>query len=80
MKVTYNKSYEFELGSDDMKRAATRVLTELVYPGQYLKTIKGEIWLAQDDPDWRHGSVSEEPIRKATELDLAVFTVLHAIK
>ena len=38
------------------------------------------MWLTQDDPHWRHGSVSEEKVRKATELDLAVFKVLEAIK
>ncbi len=79
MKVTYNKSYEFELRDSDITRATKIKLNQLIYPGEYLKTIKGEVWLAQDDPHWRHGSVSEEPIRKATELDLAVFKVLSAL-
>ena len=80
MKVTYYQPCEFELTKKDKQQAARLILNELIYPAEYLRNINGEMWLTQDDPHWRHGSVSEEKVRKATELDLAVFKVLEAIK
>lgn len=55
-------------------------LMSLVYPGEYLRTKKGVTYLYQDDPDWRHGSVSEIVVREATQLDKAVFILLEELR
>ncbi len=57
-----------------------RRLKELVHPGEFIREFGDKQYLKMDDPDWRHGSVSEVTIREATELDKAVFLVLKALK
>lgn len=80
MKVTYYRPYVFTLSEDDMVKATKQTLKALVHPGEYLRNVKGKMWLTRDDPNWRHDNVSEDYIREATELDLAVFTVLEVLK
>lgn len=49
--------------------------------GKYLsKNRDGRWWVAKDEDNWRHGSVSTEYIREASELDLATFKVIEALR
>ena len=58
-----------------------KYLKKLISPGEYLRTDgDGTIWLKQDDPHHYHGSISEERVRVATALDIAVVEVLHQLK
>jgi len=68
-----------QLSNDTVDEVTRKRLLQLVYPGEYLRKEKDGVWLKQDDPHWRHGSVSEDVVRKATELDIAVFAVITAI-
>lgn len=82
MKVSQWKEVyqEFELTDRAANEVAIEQLERLVSPGEYLRTEKGKTWLKQDDPNWRHGSVGEEIVREATELDIAVFAVLRELR
>ena len=67
------------LGEED--EVTLHNLYRMVSPGEYLRTKKdGTIWLMQDDPGHRHGSISEEYVRDATELDIAIFAVIKEIE
>lgn len=81
MRITYTTSHEFTLSEKDINSAAKKRLWQLVRPGEYLRYNKndGKVYLKQDDPHWRHGSVSEEIVREATNLDIAVFKVLEKL-
>lgn len=75
---------EFELTDKAANEVAIKQLEQLVYPGEYLREVKEgkktKLVLKQDDPDHRHGSISEEYVRDATDLDVAVFKVLTALR
>lgn len=82
MKVKFYKSVleEINLPEDAVNEVTINRLKQFLNGGEYLREEKGKTWLKQDDPDWRHGSVSEVVVREATELDIAVFKVLKALK
>lgn len=82
MKIEYFERKQVDLTDEQVLQVTKAQLMRLVYPGEYLRYDgkKGKAVLKQDDPNWRHGSVSEEYIRDATELDLAVFRVLEALR
>jgi hypothetical protein len=82
MKVSQYRSVyeEIELTAETVNDITIKRLQMLVSPGEYLREEKGKIVLKQDDPGWRHGSISEEVVREATELDIAVFKVLTALR
>ncbi len=81
MQINYTRMVHEKLDLDD--RAVNEVvrnkLRAMVAPGKYLREKNDVIMLMQDDPNWRHGSVSEEIVRIATELDIAVFKVLESL-
>ena len=85
MKVSQWKEVyqEFELTDRAANDVAIEQLKQLVYPGEYLREEKvgkkTKLVLKQDDPNHRHGSISEDYVRDATELDVAVFKVLEAL-
>jgi len=81
MKIKYDKveSVELHLPGKAVNEITINRLNELISPGEYLRKKNGKVYLAQDDPDWRHGSISEVQIREATSLDIAVFEVLKAL-
>lgn len=82
MKISQSRPVveEFILTEETVKEVTKKYLRSFLNGGEYLRKEKGKIYLKQDDPEWRHGSVSEETVREATELDLAIFKVLDAIK
>lgn len=71
---------EVELSEDAVKSVTIDRLSQLLNGGEYLRTEKGKIYLKQDDPDHRHGSISEVIVREATELDIAVIKVIRTLK
>jgi hypothetical protein len=72
---------DIELSLSEQDEVTLHRLERIVSPGEYLRTKKdGKIWVMQDDPGHRHGSISEDDVREATELDIAVFTVMKAIR
>ena len=75
---------EFELTDKAALEVAIKQLEQLVSPGEYIREVKvgkeTKLVLKQDDPDHRHGSISEEYVRDATDLDVAVFKVLKALR
>lgn len=80
MEIQYTRrvSETITLTEEQVRSITRRKLLELVNPGEYLRTEKdGKIVLKQDDPHWRHGSVSEVYVRDATALDIAIFKVLE---
>ena len=81
MEIKVNKTVReiINLNENEVNEIATKRLLQLVAPGEYLREEKGKIILKQDEPHWRHGSVSEDYVRDATELDIAVFKVLKAL-
>jgi hypothetical protein len=82
MKVLQYRSVyeEINLTEETVNEITIKRLQMLVSPGEYLRTENGKTLLKQDDPGWRHGSVSEEVVREATELDIAVFKVLTVLR
>lgn len=80
MKVTVETYRDIHLNDKQVEEISIAYLKQLVAPGEYLRKSGGKIWLKQDDPDWRHGSVSEETVREATEEDIAVFKVIALIQ
>lgn len=81
MKFRYSRSEtkEVELTTEECKEITLNYLRTLVGRDNYLRTEKGKIVVKEDDPNWRHGSVSEEYVRDATELDIAVFNMLQLL-
>ena len=75
--TTYQK---VKLTDEQVRDAAELYLMSLVRPGEYLRDVGGTIQLKYDDPDHRHGSISELYVRDATPLDIAVFGILHKLR
>ena len=82
MKVSQYRSVyeEIELTSETVNKITVDRLKQFLNGGEYLRTEKGKTYLKQDDPYHRHGSISEEVVREATELDIAVMTVIKAFR
>lgn len=80
MKVSINEPKIVTLSEATIKEVSISYLKRLISPGEYLRNENGKIVLKQDDPNHYHGSISEHYVRDATELDLAVFTVLSRIE
>jgi hypothetical protein len=82
MEITHyeTSAKKIQLSKETVDEITIKRLKQMVYPGEYLREKKDGMWLKQDDPHWRHGSVSEDDVRKATELDIAVFAVISAIR
>lgn len=79
-RFTRTETHKISLTDDEMKEIAIHTLKRMVSPEEYLRTENGKLVLKQDDPHWRHGSVSEEYVRHATDLDIAVFKVLEKLQ
>lgn len=81
MKINYteNITRSVELQPAQVTEITIKRLKQLVYPGQFLRTEKGQVYLKKDEDNWRHGSVSEEVVRVATDFDKAVFLVLESL-
>lgn len=79
MRVFIPRTEAVDLPQSAMKQVTKAYLLSMVAPGEYLRTIGGKVWVCQDDPEWRHGSVDEEVVREATQLDVAVFKVLETL-
>ena len=82
MKVKIAKTVyeEINLSEGQIKDIIVKFLEQKISPGEYLREHKGVTSLMQDDPEWRHGSVSEEFVRVATEEDLLIFKFLDYMK
>ena len=83
MKITQCRQVyeEVNLNEESIYEVTVARLTRLLDGGRYLRTDNnGVVWLKQDDPYHRHGSISEVNVREATELDVAVCTVLKGLK
>jgi hypothetical protein len=80
MQVTIYKPEVVNLNNEQMKEVTICYLKTLVSPGEYLREEKGITVLKQDDPWHRHGSISEEYVRDATEQDILIFKLLGLLK
>ena len=78
--ITKTIREQITLSEEKVNEIVIAKLKQLVAPGEYMRVFNGEEFLMQDDPYHRHGSVSEEVVRKATPLDVAVFTVLKELR
>lgn len=75
-KVSYEDIY---LSDSNVKEVTSNKLKSMLGKGEWLRTRDGKQIVTKDEDNWRHGSVYEDYVRDATELDLAIFTVLKAI-
>jgi hypothetical protein len=80
MQVKITRREEITLSEETVDEVTRNRLLQLVHPGQYIREINGEKFVMAEDSRWTHGSVLEKEIRKATELDNAIFTVLRELK
>ena len=86
MRIQYNevKTHEINIPRETVKEITVARLREFLDRGEFLRTVEKDgktvVYLKKDEDNWRHGSVSEEIVREATELDKAVFVVLDALK
>lgn len=85
MKITYQESMTktVDLPIDTVRDVTINYLRMLIAPGEYLREEKVDgkkvTVLKQDDPDHRHGSISEVFVRVATELDIQSYTMLQLL-
>ncbi len=70
---------DIDLNDQAVYDVTVKRLQQLLGNGEYLRTENGKVVVKQDDPGWRHGSVGEEYVRDATELDIAIFKVLNTL-
>lgn len=82
MKISQYRSVyeEMQLTDETVDKVTIARIKRLLGEGEYLRKVDGKTYLKQDDPGWRHGSISEVVVREATELDIAVFKVLDALR
>jgi len=86
MEVTLYKtvSEKVNLSDDTVKDITVRRLQRMLDGGEYLREVKVKnktiTMLKMDDPDHRHGSISEVDVREATELDKAIIYVLQTLR
>jgi hypothetical protein len=80
-KITVQKIQEEEiyLTQTQVDNITLERLRQFVTPGEYIRKQNDKLYLKQDDPDHRHGSISEVIVREATPLDIAVFEVIDAL-
>jgi hypothetical protein len=78
--IESRKSTVVELSESNVNEVTINRLKQLIAPGEFIRKKGDKVLLMQDDPNWRHGSVGEELIREATELDLAVVAVIYALR
>ena len=71
---------ELDLTKEESRRITKEYLRSLVGFNNYLRTDKGKAVVKEDDPNHRHGSISEEYVRDATEMDIAIFKLLELMK
>lgn len=67
------------LSEIQIKDITKQKLKSMLNGGEWLRTKDGKKIITKDEDGWRHGSVSEDYVRDATELDLAIFKVLEFI-
>ena len=81
MDVTYTHTElrSIYLPEANVRDIIERRLSKFLDGGEYLRVEDGKVYLKQDDPEWRHGSVREETVREATELDKAIFLIFKAL-
>lgn len=81
MQISIIESVEKKVYLSDynIKEVTKQKLKSMLDGGEWLRTKEGKKIVTKDEDNWRHGSVSEDYVRDATELDLAIFTVLKAI-
>ena len=81
MKISIIESVEkkIHLSDHNIKDVTKRKLKSMLGGGEWLRVRDGKKIVTKDEDNWRHGSVSEDYVRDATELDLAIFKVLEAL-
>lgn len=81
MQISIIESVEKKVYLSDynIKEVTKQKLKSMLDGGEWLRTKEGKKIVTKDEDNWRHGSVSEDYVRDATELDIAIFTVLKAI-
>ena len=87
MKIKLSRTVHEDVDLDDYQvdTIVLKKIARMLGAGEYLREVpaskgkKTKLVVKQDDPDWRHGSVSEYYVRDATELDIALFKVRDAI-
>jgi hypothetical protein len=79
MEVTIRETNfrKISLSDNEVTEITKNKLKELVYPGEYLRFEKGKTVVKQNDPHHQHGSIDEDYVRDATDLDIAVFAMLE---
>lgn len=86
MKITFQEQQTrtIELPHEAAENVVIKFLQQLISPGEYIreekrngKTVKV---LKQDDPDHRHGSISEFYVRDATDVDIAALKLISEIR
>lgn len=76
MELTIYKPEKVHISDTQMREVTKKYLKSLIAPGEYLRERNGVTVLMQDDPWHRHGSISEEYVRDATERDITVIKML----
>jgi hypothetical protein len=85
IKISHNVHQEVDLSDHLIDEIVLKKIDMMLGDGEYLREVpigkgmKTKLVVKQDDPNWRHGSVSEEYVRDATDLDIALFKVRDAI-
>jgi 3-methyladenine DNA glycosylase/8-oxoguanine DNA glycosylase len=85
IKISHTVHEEVELSDYQVDDIVLKKIARMLGAGEYLREVpvgkgkKTKLVVKQDDPDWRHGSVSEYYVRDASELDIALFKVRDAI-
>lgn len=82
MEITYNRTVTeyLQLPAYTVTEIAAKKIEQMLGEGEYLREENGKVVVKQDDPWHRHGSISEHNVRDATELDIALFAVLKALR
>lgn len=79
MKFKYERlvTQELDLTQEEIEIIAKQYLRSLIGRNTYLRTENGKIVVKKDDPYHRHGSISEEYVRDASEMDITIFKLLE---
>jgi len=78
--ITQSTTSKINLPDHTVYEITSKKLKQMLYPGQFLRRDDaGKLIVKKDEDNWRHGSVSEDYVRDATELDIAIFKVLDAL-
>lgn len=81
MEISYvRRSTEtINLPMETVNELTCKRLRQLVHPGEFLQPRGDKVYLRADDEHY-HGSTTSHDVREATQLDIAVFTVLKALE